>query len=281
MNLLPYDWVAIGYLAITGALILIFHKNVVRWALYLTARALGIASILSLTFIQESLAFPLQFIRDWYPLSTIALFYFEIGKLTQMVFNGYFDETVIRWEKQLFKGMPSLEFSNRFPSLILSEILHVCYFSYYVIAVFLAAWLYFGGQTGPFQETVFAETLTFNLSLLCYPFLPTTGPRYLFGKSEGKLSEGVFFKLTHSILSRASSKGTAFPSSHVSLSVIVLLCAFCYELTAFLILLPFCTGLTLGTVYGRFHYAVDALAGVVLAGIIFGITPHIYPLLGF
>ena len=219
--------------------------------------------------------FPLQFLRDWYPLSTIAIFYFEMGKLTQMMFQHYFDETVIHWEKRVFKGMPSLELSDQFPSIILSEILHLCYFSYYVIAVFLAAWLYFGGRIGPFQETVFAETLTFNLSLLCYPFLPATGPRYLFEKIQGKLSKGFFFRLTHSIVSRGSSKGTAFPSSHVSLSVIVLLYALRYDSTAFLILLPMCIGLTLGTVYGRFHYAIDALVGAALAGIVFGITTTI------
>lgn len=275
MNFLPYDWVAIGYLALTGGLILIFHKNVVRWHLYLLTRALWIAGIISLTFVNEQMPFPLQFLRDWYPLSTIAIFYFEMGKLTQMVFQQYFDETVIRWEKRVFKGMPSLELSDRFPSIILSEILHLCYFSYYIIAVFLAAWLYFGGRIIPFQETVFAETLTFNLSLLCYPFLPATGPRYLFEKIQGKLSKGFFFRLTHSIVSRGSSKGTAFPSSHVSLSVIVLLYALRYDSTAFLILLPMCIGLALGTVYGRFHYAIDAVVGAVLAGIVFGITTTI------
>ncbi|MCY3548827.1 MAG: phosphatase PAP2 family protein [Candidatus Poribacteria bacterium] len=275
MNFLPYDWVAIGYLALTGVLILIFHKNVAHYSLYLLTRVLWIAGIVSLTFVNEQMPFPLQFLRDWYPLSTIAIFYFEMGKLTQMMFQHYFDETVIHWEKRVFKGMPSLELSDRFPSIILSEILHLCYFSYYVIAVFLAAWLYFGGRIGPFQETVFAETLTFNLSLLCYPFLPATGPRYLFEKIQGKLSKGFFFRLTHSIVSRGSSKGTAFPSSHVSLSVIVLLYALRYDSTAFLILLPMCIGLTLGTVYGRFHYAIDALVGAALAGIVFGITTTI------
>ena len=272
MNFLPYDWAAIGYLALTGVLIPIFHKNVARWYLYLLTRVLWIAGIISLTLVNEGMPFPLQFLRDWYPLSTIAIFYFEMGKLTQMVFQRYFDETIIRWEKQVFKGMPSLELSERFPSIILSEILHLCYFSYYVIAVFLAAWLYLGGRIGPFQETVFAETLTFNLSLLCYPFLPATGPRYLFEKIQGKLSNGFFFRLTHSIVSRGSSKGTAFPSSHVSLSMIVLLYALRYDSTAFLILLPMCIGLLLGTVYGRFHYAIDALVGAALAGIVFGIT---------
>lgn len=192
MNFLPYDWVAIGYLALTGVLILIFHKNVTRWDFHLIARVLCIIGIVLLTLTDESTPFPLPFLRDWYPLSTIALFYLEIEKLTQMVFQHYFDETVIRWEKRVFKGMPSLEFSDRFPSIILSETLHLCYFSYYVIAVFLAAWLYFSGRMGPFQETVFAATLTF------------------------------------------------------------------------------------GTVYGRFHYVIDVLAGAVLAGIVFGITTAIF-----
>ncbi|MXV73360.1 hypothetical protein F4Z99_03665 [Candidatus Poribacteria bacterium] len=276
MNLLPYDWIAIGYLVLTGVLILIFHKNVARWYLYLFARVLCITGIVLLTLTDEPTLFPVQFLRDWYPLSTIALFYLEMGKLTQMVFQRYFDETVIRWEKQVFKGMPSLELSDRFPSISLSEILHLCYFSYYVITVFLAAWLYFKGKIGPFQETVFAETLTFNLSLLCYPFLPVTGPRYLFEKIQGPLSKGFFFKLVHSVVSRGSSKGTAFPSSHVSLSVIVLLCAFRHDSTAFLILLPMCVGLTLSTVYGRFHYAIDALVGAILAGIIFLLTTILF-----
>ncbi len=277
MNFLPYDWVAIGYLAITGVLLTVFHKNVGHWYRYLIARGLCIIGIILLTRVDASMPLPLRFLRDWYPLSTIALFYFEMGNLTQMVFQRYFDDTVIRWEKKIFRGMPSLELSSRFSSLILSEVLHCCYFSYYVIAVFLAAWLYFDGRLVPFQETVFAETLTFNLSLLCYPFLPATGPRYIFEKIEGKLSSGFFFKLTHSILSRGSSKGTAFPSSHVSLSVIVLLCAFRYDSTAFLILLPMCVGLTLGTVYGRFHYAIDALVGAVLAGVVYAIVLVLYP----
>ncbi|RKU36797.1 hypothetical protein C6495_02855 [Candidatus Poribacteria bacterium] len=269
MNLLPYDWCAIGYLAITGVLILIFHKNVTRWYLYLLVRACVIAAILSLTLVKGTLPHPWQFIRDWYPLSTIALFYFEMGKLTRLVFHRFFDDAIIQWEKRVFRGMPCIELSHKFPSLLLSEVLHLCYFSYYVIAVFLAAWLYFQGKVVPFQETVFAETLTFNLSLLCYPFIPATGPRYHFDKIEGKLASGFFFRLTHAILSTGSSKGTAFPSSHVSLSVIVLLCALRYDTTAFLILLPLCTGLTLGTVFGRFHYAIDALAGAVLAVLIF------------
>ena len=38
-----------------------------------------------------------------------------------------------------------------------------------------------------------------------------------------------------------------------------------------LILLPFTTGLTLAVVYGQFHYAADALAGLILAAVMLGV----------
>jgi hypothetical protein len=38
-----------------------------------------------------------------------------------------------------------------------------------------------------------------------------------------------------------------------------------------LILLPFTIGLTLAVVYGQFHYAVDALTGLLGAALILGI----------
>ncbi len=37
------------------------------------------------------------------------------------------------------------------------------------------------------------------------------------------------------------------------------------------VLLPFTAGLILAVVYGQFHYAVDALAGLVVAAVILGI----------
>ena len=85
-----------------------------------------------------------------------------------------------------------------------------------------------------------------------------------------------FYKLTHAILARASSKGTAFPSSHVAIAVVVLLCAARYDLISFLILLPLCVGLIIGTVYGRFHYATDAIAGTILGCVIFWMAPTVY-----
>ena len=281
VNLLrPSDWITIIYLAITGVLACIFHKNLRRWGIYVVVHVGVIGGLLSLIFIPEaSLLLPLQILRDWYPIATILIFYWEIPPLTRMVLPKYFDDKIIEWEGRLFNGQPSVYLSGCFPSRGVSELLHLCYFSYYPIVFGLAAVLYFQGRHEAFHEVVFAEILTFNLCLIWYIFMPVAGPRYQFEKISGPLADGYVFKLVHMILSGASSKGTAFPSSHCAIGVIVVLYAARYHLGAFTILCPFGVGLVVGTVYGRFHYALDTIAGTTLAVIVFGVTPYLYHLL--
>ena len=276
----PSDWITIVYLAITGVLACVFHKNLRCWGIYVVSHTGVICGLLWLAFIPEdSLPLSLQVLRDWYPISTILVFYLEIPPLTQMVLQGYLDDKVIEWEDRLFNGQPSMYFSARFPPRWLSELLHLCYFSYYPIVFGLATLLYFEGRHEAFHEVVFAEVLTFNLCLIWYIFMPVMGPYYNFEKISGRPAGGFFFKLVHMILSSAASKGTAFPSSHCAIGVIVVLYAAHYHPVAFAILCPFGVGLVVATVYARMHYAVDAIAGTIFAGVVFVAAPYLYRLL--
>ena len=276
LNLLPSDWITVLYLAVSSVLMLIFHRNVARWYIFLSIHIAATLGILSLHFVPGPLSPLLQFVRDWYALATILLFYWGVKPLTQMVFQGMFDDRIVRWENRLFKGQPSTYLSARFPSVALSEYLHLCYLSYYFIPVFLPTMLYFRGKGEAFFETLFAELFTFNLCLIWYIFFPVAGPRYISEKIDESLSSRPLCRLTHAILSRASTKGAAFPSSHSALAIVVLLCGARYDLVSFVILFPFCTGLVVGTVYGRFHYALDAVAGVLLGVLTFGLYPIVY-----
>jgi len=275
---LPADWMIVFYLGVTGLLIAIFHKNLPRWYFHLVARAACIGGILWLSFSSNSFSWPplFQVLRDWYPIVTILIFYRELTFLTQLIFQEYLDDKVLQWEGRLFRGQPSIYLSNSFPYPALSEFLHFCYVSYYGIVVFLVAVLYLQGRREAFQEVVFVEVFTSNLCFLWHLFMPVTGPRYQFEKIKGPLARGFFYKLTHLVLSRGSSKGTAFPSSHVAVTLVILLSAPYYDLISFILLGPIGVGLIFGTVYGRFHYAVDALAGAALACIIFLIAPTVY-----
>ena len=61
-----------------------------------------------------------------------------------------------------------------------------------------------------------------------------------------------------------SSRGSAFPSSRIAATVAVAGLAFRFERTVFAVILLPVILLTIGTVYGGFHYGVDALAGLMV-----------------
>ena len=276
----PSDWITIVYLVVTGILACIFHKNLRWWGIYVVCRVAAIYGILWLALIPEdSLSLPLKVLRDWYPITTILVFYLEIPPLATMVLQSYLDDRVMEFEGRLFNGQPSMYLSERFSSKWLSELLHLCYFSYYPIVFGLAGRLYFQGRYEAFHEVVFAEVLTFNLCLIWYIVMPVLGPYYVFEKIKGPIADGFFFRLVHMILSMASSKGTAFPSSHCAIGVIVVLYAARYDPVAFAIMCPFGVGLVIATVYARMHYLVDALLGTVVAIVVFGAAPYLYRML--
>jgi membrane-associated phospholipid phosphatase len=104
---------------------------------------------------------------------------------------------------------------------------------------------------------------TFYLSHGAFMAFPVAGPRYLFPLPENAAIAGRVVGFAHRVVAGGSAWGTAFPSSHVAVTLVAAARAWreWRPLGAAL--------LALGTVYGQFHYAVDALAGVALgAGVL-------------
>jgi membrane-associated phospholipid phosphatase len=72
------------------------------------------------------------------------------------------------------------------------------------------------------------------------------------------------YQLAHHVLEAGSSRGAAFPSSHVGVSAAQAVNAFVLLpwLAPFVALLV--AALAAGAVYGGFHYAIDASTGLLL-----------------
>jgi len=58
--------------------------------------------------------------------------------------------------------------------------------------------------------------------------------------------------------------GAAFPSAHVAGSMVALLAAWRYRRWLFWVCLPFFLCMCVATVYGRYHYVADVLAGLAV-----------------
>lgn len=207
-------------------------------------------------------------LRLWVPLLALLLLYSEMPLLIRAVGHGrFFDATVIRWEHTIFGAQPALDWAARWPSRIASELLHAAYLSYYGIIFSVPVGLYLAARKAEFAESVFVLMLTFLACFVCYIVFPVAGPRYLWD-SPASATTGPVRAVAVWLLETRSSRGTAFPSSHVAVAVTQSILALRYFGRTGALIAALSIGLALGAVYGGFHYAIDVLAGAAFGAVL-------------
>jgi membrane-associated phospholipid phosphatase len=105
---------------------------------------------------------------------------------------------------------------------------------------------------------------------LVFVIIPVRGPFHVFGALPFNDGPHLCAQLAHRLLDRASSAGTAFPSSHVAAAACVWLISRRYLRRLSWVVLLLAVGIFFGTVYGGFHYAIDAIGGAAV-GVAFGL----------
>lgn len=270
----PFDLLFMGYVAFSGLLILAFGWKLSPglW-LGLTATHVGILAAAAWWARRPrrhpSLA---GFVRDAYPFLFIVFLYWELRYLATLFSGGYYDPLILRLEEALFGEQLAMTVSQRLPHLWLSEVMHFFYGIYWALLPMGALALYFRGRIDGFRELVFVELVVFFGCYLFFIFFPVAGPHYEFPVIGGELAEGPMYRFVHWVLEDGGSKGAAFPSSHVAVAVAILLVAWRHDRAVWLGMLPLVVGLTLATVYGRFHYGIDALSGVIAAVVLVAVA---------
>jgi membrane-associated phospholipid phosphatase len=203
-------------------------------------------------------------LRLWAPLMTLLFLYSEIPALLRALgHTSLYDSTVMQWEHTVFGSQPAIEWASRWNSQLASEFLHAAYASFYAIIYVVPVLLFAAARMKDFEEASFALLFTYLACCILYIAFPVAGPRYLF--TPGLLvPNGVIRQSVRWLLESRSSEGTAFPSSHVALAITASVLAFRYYRGRGLVIGLVTIFLSLGAVYGGFHYGVDVLGGAAL-----------------
>ena len=265
------DIATAAYITIaTGAVLVAFRgEGIPGWPWLLTAHALILALAALAPSARNAGRFG-RFMADWYPMLLLPALYGEIGVLTLSA--GFQNDLLIqRLETWVFGSQISYRWIRESPAMLTSWVLHACYLAYYPILFASPFALWIGGRRDASRHTIFAVMATFYLCYIVFLFFPVAGPRYAFDGAHNVATNVWPARFAAWLLDRGDSWGAAFPSSHVAASVVATGMALRYWRAVGLVLLPFTTGLILAVVYGQFHYAVDALAGLMLAGLMLGI----------
>jgi membrane-associated phospholipid phosphatase len=202
---------------------------------------------------------------DWHPLALFPILYKEVEWLAPAVGDWRLTTSIPTIEAALFSGQPSIYLSERLTSVLLSEFLHFCYLAYVLVIPAVAAYWYTRNRRSAFHELMWLLAIVMFGSYLFFIFFPVDSPYYRFERLGPPLEGHLFFTLVHAMSSRGGARGGAFPSAHVSGAVVVWLLARRHQPRLAGWLSPLILGLIVATVYGRFHYVLDTLAGVAVA----------------
>ena len=204
-----------------------------------------------------------QLFREVYPIVLLPALYASLDLLNGLDVRTW-DTTVQGWEAALFGGQVSMVWWQRSPSQFWSTLLHAVYFAYYFIVPFPAILFLWQKRPDRARTAVTIVVATFLFCYLCFLLLPVAGPYYEFPRPTGAFVDNWAAGLVYATLARGSSYGAAFPSSHVAATLAATIGTWLGSRAAGALLLIPTLLLTVGVVYCQMHYAVDALAGLLV-----------------
>lgn len=211
---------------------------------------------------------------DWAPLLAIPFLYAELPLLMRGFGGGYHDAAVQRWESAVFGVSPAVTLARRLPTRWISEPLHLAYLSYYAIIYGPALLLASRRRRPEFLVMGALVLLAFAACFSVFVIYPVQGPRYLWPAAH--VPDGPIRGIVVALLERGSSRGAAFPSSHVAVAVVQAALMWRFRMRGAGLVTVLTLGLAIGAVYGGFHYAIDAVAGAATGLAVIAAAPRVH-----
>jgi len=273
-----FEWAALGYLALSSALIVVFSHHLAHPLRLIGLQASVASLILALCYIEARLAartarrgdFPRSgahgfwhFWRHWYPHLFFLLCFEKMGTLAHLVYPGWHDAKLIAFDTWLTGVNPSL-WLERFAHPALNEFMQFAYLTYFLYLLILGGILYYRREWEAYWAVMTYSVVGYAFGYVIAILFPVQSPWFtLAGMWHGDLAGGPFTALINLIEKCGRVHGAAFPSQHVAGAMAALCGAWRHRRWLFWTFLPFVLCMCVSTVYVRNHYVADVLAGMV------------------
>jgi len=194
-------------------------------------------------------------LRDWMPLAFTFGAFREMNFFTPSVRDYHLENSWIVWDRQLLDDAHLRAAIESLGPLIPSY-LEICYVLVYAIALISALTVLFNHRRDRLYTFWFAYLAGTYAAYALFPYFPSDPPRVIFRR----------FNLA--ILGQYGIHSSVFPSAHVSSSFACawgLLLAVPNRKRYGWIVAFYSLSVAVATIYGRYHYATDAVAGFAVS----------------
>ncbi len=270
-KLIPLDIITFGYILFKLIYILAGWNRIDQPLRHV----ISYVSILIFVIVIQRLYRPghnilIKFLRYAYPLLFLGFFFNASTLVDRVIFPDYLDPIFQQIDYIMFGYQPAIEWGMAYDHVIIQEIFHFAYFSYYIV-IPLVAILILINKYEYFSKFIFTMLFVFYICYITYSIFPVIGARYWEELFQLTMTYrgGLFTRIMAFIYSNSQHTGAAFPSSHVAITMIVNIGAYKYSNLLGMILVPLSLALFISTVYCHYHYFVDVIFGIVYAAVLF------------
>jgi len=176
-----------------------------------------------------------------------------------------FDASLRGIDSALIGDTPSILWQH-IANPVLTEIMSLCYLFFFPYLIMGVA-AHFVGPVSRCKSFVAGLFSLYGIGFLGYTLVPAAGPYLAFGDAfDTALVAGPVSRWNDALVRMGSTGVDVFPSLHVAVSLFILGFDLRHNKRRFWIFLVPCIGLWCSTLYLRYHYLIDVLCGVLLAG---------------
>jgi membrane-associated phospholipid phosphatase len=274
----PIDKLFIAYIAVTGFLLVLATRRHPSALLYVFGHVVAIAVVCILARYSSR---PVLVVRHWYALVYLPFCYKEVPYIISALGLRVADLTLARWDLAMWKTDPVF-WPDTLLNPYLTEFLQLVYSMFIPGVIGLGLLYWYKRSSREFRYCTFLVVATFLICYLGYLAIPARGPRFMDYVSQHPALQGLwafrFFQGTLDTLEGAQFD--CFPSGHVAVMIVCCYAARKLPRRIFLIFCALAALIAFSTIYLRYHYMIDVLAGILLAILVIVISPYVYKVLG-
>lgn len=208
-----------------------------------------------------------SFLRDWTPLGFTLVAYREMDLFREMTHDHSLEGAWVLWDRWLLDGV-GVRAAIETLGGVVPFTLELCYLLVYAVGAVSVAALLLNGRRDQVDRLWLAYLAGTLGAYALFPFFPSDPPRNVFPNADLPQVLTLPRQLNLWMVGGFGIHSSVFPSAHVSSAL-----SAAWGLRATLPARPWIgrymgiygCSVAVATVYGRYHYAADAVAGAVVS----------------
>ena len=208
-------------------------------------------------------------VRDWVPIALVLVAYREMDLFAAVHVSHELELEWVKWDRDLLHthGMRAM---LEFAGWAGPAYLEFCYLLVYGVGPFVVGILYGLHRRELIDRLLVVYLAGTLLAYAMFPYFPSDPPRTVFAGMDLPHVITPFRRFNLWIVGGYGIHSSVFPSAHVSSAFSAawgLLLLLREKKLIGWVMLIYAISVTVATVYGRYHYGVDAVAGLAVSGV--------------